>query len=131
MTTLAEFDAVVLEVISEVGAIMTYTKLSQGVYDPATGSVDVSSNPIPVKAMLLDLTLQSNGLSTKYGTDIQTGDKEAYFIPPMKFGGPSITVDPVNDKFTAPDGTVYTIVTFKEINPSGSNPILYSLYLRR
>jgi len=128
--SLPDFDAAVLELVTAFGTTATYTSIAQGEYDPATGQAGVVRMPQPVKAVLFDLTLQSNGLSLKYGTEILAGDKEAYIIPPQKLGGNPITVAPGADKLTVA-GVVYTVVTFKEINPTGSDPCVYFLYLRR
>lgn len=125
-----EFDSVALELITEFGTTGTYTSVTTGLYSPSTGTV--ASTPVsqPMKVLLMDLTRPANGLSTKYGTEILAGDKECYAIPPVKTGGTSLTVDPVNDKLVVA-GVTYTIVVFKEVNPSGVDPILYSFYLRR
>lgn len=128
--SLADFDATVLEIITEFGTMGTYNKVTPGVYNPATGTATTVTTAIPVKVMLMDLTLQSNGQSVKYGTEILAGDKEGYLVPPIKSGGPAIVVDTVNDSLTVA-GIIYSIETFKEVNPSGVDPILYSLYLRR
>lgn len=129
--TQPDFDAVALELVTEFGGDGTYISQTQGVYDPSTGSVGVTTTETPVTVALLDLTLQSSGLSTKYGTQIMTGDKEAYVIPPNKTGGSALPpIAPSLDRLVVA-GVSYTVITFKEVNPTGTDPILYTLYLRR
>lgn len=130
MGTFTDFDQAVLEMVTEYGTTGTYTKVSGSTYNPTTGSVTSSTTSFPIKVYLHDLTLQSNGYSYKYGTQVQAGDKEAECVPPIKTGGQAMTIDPVNDKLTVA-GVSYSIVTFKEVNLTGDNPILYSFYLRR
>ena len=108
----------------------TYTSNTPGTYSPLTGANANVSFIQPVRAVLMDLTLQSNGLSLKYGTQIQAGDKEAYVLPPHKMGGTMIAPSPGMDTIDI-GGVRYSIVTFKELNPTGLDPIVYFLYLRR
>lgn len=128
--SLPDFDRAALEIVSELGTAATYTSIAQGGYDPVTGTTGVMKSSQPVKAVLFDLTLQSNGMSLRYGTEILAGDKEAYMIPPQKTGGTAMTISPGTDKLTVA-GVAYTVVTFKELNPTGSDPVVYFLYLRR
>jgi len=126
---MTDFDSTVLELLLEVGTTATYTSVQPGAYNPSTGTVSLTKVDQTVQAALFDLTLQSNGMSLKYGTTIKAGDKEAYMLPPQKTGGQPITVAPGVDKFTIA-GVAYTVVTFKEVNPTGSDPCVYFLYLR-
>lgn len=128
---MTDFDQTVIEFMADMGSTVTINQVIEGAYDPATGLVGTSTIAITTKAILMDLTLQSNGLSTKYGTLVEAGDKELYMQPPHKLnGGPVIQISPASDKVTVA-GIAYKIVTLKEINPTGADPILYTLYLRR
>jgi len=128
--TLPDFDAAALELVSEMGTTGTYISVSKGSYDPETGTVVPASTPQTVKLAVLDLTLQSNGLSLKYGTEVLAGDKEVYMIPPQKTGGAAISVNPGADKVVV-GGVTYTVVTFKEVNPTMTDPVVFFLYVRR
>lgn len=130
MTSLPDLDATALELITEFGGYGTYESSTQPVYNPATSTVTSTPMTQPVKMCLLDLTLQSNGLSLRYGTEIIAGDKEGYILPPQKSGGTPVTIQPGKDRVTF-GGVVYTVVTFKEINPTGLDPVVYFVYLRR
>lgn len=118
-----------LDLVTQYGAVGTYTNVTPGKYVPGVGATDIEVTQ-SAKMVLLDLTLQSNGMSLKYGTQIKAGDKEAYMIPPVRSGGTAINVSPEAD-YLILGGVRYTVVTFKEINPTGSNPLVYMLYLRR
>lgn len=126
----SELETAARELIIEFGGTGTYSSFVQGSYDPNTGEVVNTKLDQPVYAALLDLTLQSNGLSLKYGTEIKAGDKEAYVIPPDKSGGQAVQINPGKDKLTF-GGVTYTVVTFKEANPSGADSWVWYLYLRR
>lgn len=115
-----------IELVTEFGSSGTYTTYTKGGYDVQTSKNTLTASPQTVKMVLLDLTLKSNGLSQYPGTTIIAGDKEAYILPPAN----PITISPGSDKVTY-GGVVYTVVTFKEINPTGIAPIVFMVYLRR
>jgi hypothetical protein len=126
-----DFDDAVFEMLNEFGGPATFNKFSGTTYNPATATSSQVYEAVPITLALFDLNRPNNGLGSKLGTEVQAGDKEAYVIPPTKNGGSPITpVDSTNDSITV--GTVtYNIVTLKEVNPSGSDPLLYIFYLRR
>lgn len=124
-----DFHRTVIELMDEFGTSAgTFIKVKPGTYDPNTGMVTTVTVEVPVQLILTDLTLQSNGYSVKYGTLIQAGDKEIYVRPTdqLKLLG----IDPATDSVRVA-GVTYKIVTFKEANPTGTDPIVYSLYARR
>ena len=127
-----DFDLTLLEFIKEYPASVTLLRVVEGEYDPATATVPTTTQEIAVQGILMDLTLQSNGLSVKYNTLIEAGDKEIYLRPPHKtHGWPApYEISPASDKIRV-GSVVYKIVTLKELNPTGSDPVLVSLYLRR
>lgn len=116
--------------VEEFGGTGSLSTNSPATYNPETGIAVGSKIVQSVKAALLDLTLQSNGLSLRYGTEVLTGDKEAYVIPPELTGGVPVTFTPGVDTLTF-EGVAYTIVTFKEANPGAGSAFVYFLYLRR
>lgn len=127
-----DFDRTVLEFVQESGTYAKLVQTPQGVYNPATGSTDAFPVEVTVRGILMDLTLQSNGLSAKYGTLVEAGDKEFLMQPPHKTNGweSPVVIVPAADRLTVA-GITYKIVTLKELNPTGVDPILVSLYLRR
>jgi len=127
-----DFDNTVLEFIRDYGFTATYVSTVDGEYDPATGSSPRTVTPTPVEAILMDLTLNSNGLSTRFGTLVVSGDKQLLVRPPNKTNPttPVLAINTATDRVKV-KGVEYKIVTFKEVNPTGSDPILYDLYIRR
>lgn len=133
MSDFSDFDRAILEFFVDFGFEATYIKqLGDGVYDPATGENVITTVEIPVEAILLDLTLQSNGLSTKFGTLVQAGDKELYIRPPEKTDPLRLplVINPANDRVRA-NGVEYKIHSMKELNTTSTESLLYNLYIRR
>lgn len=120
-----DFIATVKALIDEVGGDATFRSREPGVYDPATGQVTVSERVFSVRGALMELTLQSNGLAFRTGTEIMAGDKQFYMEPPET----GVSVKP-NDQITM-GGVTYTVFSVKAVDPSGAAPILYDLYVRR
>lgn len=127
-----DFDHTVLEFIREYGFIAQYVKRIDGGYNPATAAPTSTVVQIPVEAIMMDLTLSSNGLSTRFGTLVIAGDKQLLVRPPNKTNpiAPSLPIDTATDRVYV-NGIEYKVVTFKEINPTGTDPILFDLYIRR
>lgn len=127
-----EFDYTVMEFMKEYGFFGTYVKTAVGDYDPSTGEPSTVVTEIPVEVILMDLTLQSNGFSTKYGTLVQAGDKDLWMRPPQKTDPDAepITIDPASDVVKL-NGVTYKIVTAKETSIGGQAPLLYNFYIRR
>lgn len=125
MNSLQTLTEAASSLVSKFGGPATYTQVVTGAYNPDTGTAAQMVTDVPVTACLLDLTLQSNGYSTKFGTLVQAGDKEAYVIPPP--GG--LTINPATDTLTYA-GIVWKVVTFKEISTPDER-MVYFLYLRR
>lgn len=123
-----DFDLTVLELMKEFGTWGTYVRVKTGAYDPNTSTAATITIEAPVRLIIMDLTLQSNGDSVKYGTKIQAGDKEIYIQPTDQTD--LLGVDPATDSVRV-GAQVYKIVTFKEVNPTGNQPIVYSLYVRQ
>jgi len=128
---LNDFDAAVLEFFNDYPLTITYIQSVNGSYDPATSEYTVSEIATECKAILLDLTHINNGLSTKYGTQIVSGDKELYLLPPEKdfFSAPLI-ITPSSDKVVV-NNVTYTVAAMKEINPTGNAPIVYTFHIQR
>lgn len=126
-----DFDEAILEFMEESGTTATYIKRT-GTYDPAQGQYVGTEKKIPVQVLILDLTLQSNGLVTKFGTNILAGDKELFVRPPHKTapGTAPLVIDPANDSIRV--GNVeYKIASMKEVNPTGNDTIVFNLHVRR
>lgn len=122
----------ILDFMNDDPLIVQYQQFKSGSYDPTTSvntSTIVSTN---CKALILDLTRNVNGLSTKYGQMILEGDKDCYIYPPALLNSlqPQFVIDTAVDKVLI--GTIlYRVVNMKELNPSGSSALLYNIMLRR
>lgn len=129
---MSDFDEAVLEFIKEYPSTASLIQHGDGVYDPSTGSVASLPVETGVEGILMDLMLKANGLSVKYDTLVLAGDKEFFLRPPHKTYGwtTPVTIVPAVDKIKV-GGITYTILVVKEYDPTGADPILYSLYLRR
>jgi hypothetical protein len=125
-----DFDIGVREVIKEVGISALYMK-STGEYDPSIGEIVEAVKYYPVQVAVFDRTLQSNGLSSKPGTEIVAGDKMMFMIPPNKVdeGLPPIVIEPTKDRVRIGDLT-YQIVTMKEYSVAG-DVVCYEFFIRR
>jgi hypothetical protein len=130
MSAVYELGLAAQELISEFGGSGVYTKTVMGQYNSSTASASSSVISIPIQIVIFDLLLKNEGFGTKSGTQVHAGDKEAYVLPPSFPDGVPFSVDPTNDKITI-NNVTYSIVTFKEINPTGSFPVAYTFYLRR
>lgn len=132
MSIISDFDDVVVEFMRDYPMLATYVQQTDGVYNPTTGSMSSTTVQTEVDAILLDLTLSSNGLSTRHGTTVIAGDKQLVVRPPNKKDplAPALVINTATDRVIV-NGIPYKVVTFKEINPTGDNPILFDLYIRR
>lgn len=125
-----DLEQTVVEFMNESGFI-AHINRTTGEYDPAQSEYVETVVDVPVRAILMDLTLQSNGLGSKLGTEILAGDKQLFVQPPQSDSGPiSLQLDPSKDTVSV-GAVAYKIVTVKEINTTGAYPILYELYIRR
>jgi hypothetical protein len=127
-----DFDHTVLHFMNEWGSDFQYIRSVDGEYNPATGSTSSTEKKFLVRGIMMDMTLQSNGLGTRYGTQILAGDKQFFMQPPNKAtdGAPALVVNPTTDRIKL-GNVLYSIVTFKEVNPTGADPIVFELVLRR
>jgi len=125
-----DFDEVVVAMMDDYGTEAIYQKSIQGAYNPETG-MSISTTQQSIKAILMDLTLQSNGYSVKWGTMVQAGDKEIYVQPPERIDHhPALVIDPATDAIVVA-GVTYKVVTHKTVNPTGAHNIVHTFYVRR
>jgi hypothetical protein len=132
MSSASDFDRMILDFFRDDPATAYYQKSSLGTYDPATGEVASTLIEVPVQIILLDLTRNSNGLSSKFGTEILSGDKECYILPPEKADPLALplVIDTTADRIRI-GSIVYKVFRMQEANPTGASPLLYNLMLRR
>ena len=125
MSAESDFGEAINSFLNDDPLVATYHQYSQGSYDPATSEYTTIQVDTTVQAILLDLTRNSNGASSKFGTTIGEADKELYFKPIS-----GITPDATSDKVTV-GGWTYKIGVIKSLDPTSVSPMLYNLLLRR
>lgn len=103
-----------------------------GTYDTSTSEMIVTQVDIPCQVLLQDLTRNFNGLSSVFGKEILAGDKECYLLPPNKANSYALplVIDTTSDRITIA-GVLYKVEVCKSADPTGANPILHQLMLRR
>ena len=115
------------------GFDVSVVRVLKGTYNPTNSSIINTEQIIPCRAMMFDLTLQSNGDSTRYNTLIEMGDKQL-LIQPNKSDNyyqdkEVVKLEP-NKDYVIIDDRKYKIITFKQINPNNSDAIIWDCYIR-
>lgn len=129
------FDKVVDKYMSRYGFDIQIEYLSpESDYDTESGTIIEVKELINARAMMFDMTLQSNGTGNFRSTLIEAGDKQLFIKPITKNSEyQDVTLDtitPARDRIVI-GGDKYKVVTFKEVNPSTSNSCLWELYIRK
>lgn len=132
MSSANDFDRMILDFMNDDPCTAYYQKSNAGAYDPSTGELATTLVEIPVQIILVDMTRNNNGLSSKFGTEILAGDKECFMRPPEKADPLMIplVIDTTADRLRV-GSIMYKVQDMKEANPTGAAPILYNLMLRR
>lgn len=128
---MSQFDSAVSNLLNRHGGLGTLKIITDGVYSDGEilGSTTVNYN---VQIAIFDYPQASAGDKANFGTLILEGDKMCYMKPVSK--DDCDTDEPVikaNRDLLQIGSTVWKILTVKEINPSGANPICYELHLRK
>lgn len=132
MSAEQDFMRMILDFMNDDPMTATYYQYAI-VYNPATSeNEELLVSQTLVHAILLDFDRTSNGFSTKFGTLIEAGDKELYMLPTQKEDplATPIIPNPAADRITVA-GITYKVVIVKSADPTGSNPLLYNIMLRR
>lgn len=117
MSFYAELAQVAQDLLAEYGQETTLTKVTAGVYNPATGTAAETRTPRTVTAAAFDY-------ETKYidGTLILSGDKQVF----MSVVG---NEEPKPGDLLAWMGRDWRVITFKNLAPAGIS-VLYELQVR-
>ena len=103
-------------------------------YDPVNPLALQQRRYILVGVILFDLTLQSNGDTFKPNSLINAGDKQLFIQPPEDDGfyntNETDVVLPNRDKIKI-GNKLYKIITFKQLNPSATDSVLFECYIRQ
>lgn len=128
-----KFHRIVTKEMLRYGFECEVIRQNKGAYNPLTSSVDVTETRIPCRAMIFDLTLQSNGDYSKLGTLIQSGDKQILIQPNLSDGyyyDEEVIVLEPNKDYVQVGNKKYKIVTFKQLNPSSNEAVIWDCYVR-
>jgi len=127
----SDFLKSILEFMADDPLTVYYTKYTQGAYDTTTSEFTTTTVEIPCKAILLDLTRDSRGLSSISGKEILAGDKELFLFPPNKVDSlvAPLEIDTTSDRVRI-GSIVYKIESMQEANPDAINVILYRFMIR-
>lgn len=130
MSTYSDSYAALVEFFADDPLTAYYTKYTTS-YDDATSINTQVATELPCQAIQLDLTRNSNGLSSKFGTLIVQGDKELYLRPPEQTDplATPLTIDTSSDRVRI-GTTLYKVMDMKVLNPNAAQPLLYNLMLR-
>lgn len=132
MSATDDFMRMIFDFMNDDPMTAYYIQQSEGEYDPAQGTSPIIKVETPCRAILLDVDRSSNGLSTKFGTEIISGDKELYLLPPEKADSTAtpLVINTASDRIRVGLHT-YKIAVMKEANPDAKAPLLYNFVLRR
>ncbi len=125
-----EFDYVVAELIREAGGTGTLRVFSTSSY--VDGEVVLTPTDYSVNITINDFPQANSGEKSKFGTLIQSDDKQL-MMQPINKADPDATQPNIqaNRDLVIINGTEWKILALKEINPSGVNAILFDMHLRR
>lgn len=100
------------------------TEMGEPVYDPTTSTVELQERAWTVRAIVFDYLPKHAGVGLETNSLIRAGDKQVWIMP-GDFPGPEAKKSSVIIK-----GVKYTIQVIKELDPTGSNVIVYECYAR-
>lgn len=114
----------VLQMMSRFGGDAELIAHGESVYDPETSTVVASEERKQVRVMVFDYLPKTSGVGVG-DMLIQAGDKQVFLKPSNDIPAPKARVQNLMLK-----GTKYNIIMVKEVNPSGTNVLLYELFVR-
>ena len=130
MNFLSQFDNVVRDMLGMAGGTGILRVFTDGVY--VDGEVTRTSTDYVVEVALNDFPQANSGEKSKFGTLIESDDKEL-MLRPINKADPNATQPSIhaNRDLIIINSIEWKILALKEINPSGVNTILYTAHLRR
>lgn len=114
--------ALALRLINKRGQTITYTKITSGAYDPATGTASGGQTSFVIKALADDFNRASDGLAFLGGLVLE-GDKR------IRFAAAALTFAPLPGDRVAFDGFVMSVQSVKSVS-AGELTALYDLRVR-
>lgn len=105
---------------------LTTSGSESGTYDPSTGTFSSTKSTYQVNGIVLDLTFIAYSTKPEANTLIQESDKR------VLLDGSKLPITIRGDGFSLTfAGSVWKIVSVKEINPTGASSIMYDLIVRK
>lgn len=102
------------------GGEFTMTNRTSGAYNPATSSVSTVVETFTVRGIVFEARE-----STSANSLIRVGDKQVFIKADPQVPAPDAATGELVYK-----GKPHRIVWLKELNPSGSLPLMYELFIR-
>lgn len=125
-STLDPFIRVVMNMMQRYGATGSLVVTGPGAYNAATLKTEPQVVAHPVKMITMEFIQMSSGVKNRAGSMVKEGDKQVFIQPDETVPVPRPEIDKIIYK-----GIQHSIVTFKELNPSGDRAVLYELYVRQ
>jgi hypothetical protein len=129
MSAQSDFNAMIVDFFNDDPQTGIYHQYQQGTYNTATSEYSVTQVDTVVNVITLDLTRNSNGLSSKYGTSILDGDKDVY-MKPFYVSDVAVSINTTSDKITI-SGVLYKVCVSKVLDPTGASPMLFNFLVKR
>lgn len=127
-----DFIRMVAEFMREYGFDATFVKQLPGIPNDDDGTLQSSTEEIPIRAIKMEVFGNLSGSRTKAGTLISEADQMLYVQPTehtSQFSDP-LYIDPTTDRVII-DGVKWKVVVVREYNPSANNCVLYELYIKK
>ena len=128
MAQFSNLSDLVKRMTSQKGQQMTLTTSGSesGTYDPSTGTFSSTKSTYTVYGIVLDLTFIAYSTKPEANSLIQESDKR------VLLDGSKLPISIRGDGFSLTfGGSVWKIVSVKEVNPSGAASIMYDLIVRK
>lgn len=128
--SIGTFDGVVARMMASYGGTATLKTYSEGTY--VDGENIVQESTVSARVLLNEYPQSGAGDKSEFNTLILAGDKQC-FMQPIEKSGINIVAPELKanrDKLQV-GNTEWKILNVKEVNPSGSNNVLYELHLRK
>ena len=128
--SIGTFDGVVSRMMASYGGSATLKTYSEGEY--VDGENIVQEFPFSVKVLINEYPQSGAGDKQEFNTLILSGDKQCFMQPVEKSGINIIAPEVKANRDKLQVGTTeWKILNVKEVNPSGTNNVLYELHLRK
>lgn len=115
----------VTDILGEYGGPAQFISRSNGPYDPTVGTAPIVDTTYNVRMVAFDFLQKKDGDQGGENSLLKSGDKEVYMSSSVLLPRPNPKTDSII--YT---GRKYSIITIKELNPSGTLSIVYQLFIR-